>query len=73
MLICERCGSRFSPIQAAVLQDCPTCRSRDGVLVPLIFSLVKGPHPEDDHPGSQPEPAADSAVGPDREIPGSSG
>jgi predicted nucleic acid-binding Zn-ribbon protein len=36
MLRCDRCGMGFGPIQAAVLEFCPRCRSRDYVSVPLI-------------------------------------
>ena len=51
MLNCERCGSSFSPIRAAILEYCPRCRARDGVAVPLIFSLFKEPPREDKDPG----------------------
>jgi predicted nucleic acid-binding Zn-ribbon protein len=41
MIRCERCGTGFSPIQAAVLAFCPRCRARDQVKVPLLARLVK--------------------------------
>jgi hypothetical protein len=47
MFTCERCGCSFSPIRAAVLEYCPRCRARDGVAVPLIFSLFKDPPAKD--------------------------
>jgi hypothetical protein len=43
MYTCERCGSGFSPIRIGVATDCPRCRARDGVAVPLIFTLVGRP------------------------------
>lgn len=39
MYECERCGSRFSPIRVPAGADCPRCRARDGVAVPLSISL----------------------------------
>jgi hypothetical protein len=45
MVVCEHCGSRFSPLQAAVLRHCPECEAREGVSVPLISSLFKVPRP----------------------------
>jgi uncharacterized OB-fold protein len=46
MVRCERCGTAFSPIRAAVLGYCPRCRARDRDLVPLITRLVKDPPKE---------------------------
>jgi predicted nucleic acid-binding Zn-ribbon protein len=43
MFRCERCGTAFGPIQAAVLEFCPRCRARDHVDVPLIDKRVKDP------------------------------
>ncbi len=43
MIYCERCGTGFSPIRAAVLAHCPRCRSSDDILVPLITKVVKDP------------------------------
>jgi uncharacterized OB-fold protein len=39
MYECERCGSRFSPIRVNAGADCPRCRARDGVTVPLTLTL----------------------------------
>lgn len=47
MVRCERCGTGFGPIQAAVLEFCPRCRARDHVSVPLIVQVVKDPPPCD--------------------------
>ena len=41
MFRCERCGTGFGPIQAAVVEFCPRCRARDHVDVPLIDKRVK--------------------------------
>lgn len=38
MVKCERCGTRFGSIQAAVLEFCPRCKARDNVNVPLIVA-----------------------------------
>ena len=49
MIRCERCGTGFNPLQAAVLAFCPRCLARDRVKVALVTRLVKdGParHPE---------------------------
>lgn len=41
MVKCERCGTSFGPIQAAVLEFCPRCKARDNVNVALIVARVK--------------------------------
>jgi uncharacterized OB-fold protein len=41
MVKCERCGTGFGPIQAAVLEFCPRCKARDHVNVRLIVARVK--------------------------------
>jgi uncharacterized OB-fold protein len=43
MVRCDRCGTAFSPIEAAVLGYCPQCKARDGALVALIRKVVKDP------------------------------
>lgn len=43
MLTCERCGAGFSPIRIGVAADCPRCRARDGVTVPLTLTLFDAP------------------------------
>ncbi len=47
MVSCERCGSRFSPVQAATIGYCPRCLLRDDVSVPLIVSVFKAPRGEE--------------------------
>ena len=47
MVKCERCGTGFGPIQAAVLEFCPRCKARDQVDVPLIVVRVKGESKEE--------------------------
>jgi predicted nucleic acid-binding Zn-ribbon protein len=37
MFTCERCGSSFSPIRVSSRQNCPRCRARDRVSVPLTL------------------------------------
>jgi hypothetical protein len=36
---CERCGARFSPIRVSNHQNCPRCRARDRVSVPLTLEM----------------------------------
>jgi uncharacterized OB-fold protein len=45
MVKCERCGTGFGPIQAAVLELCPRCKARDTVNVQLIVARVKEESP----------------------------
>jgi len=37
---CERCGSSFSPIRVSSRQNCPRCRAREGVSVPLVLEMA---------------------------------
>jgi hypothetical protein len=37
---CERCKSSFSPIRVSSHQNCPRCRARDRVAVPLVLELT---------------------------------
>ena len=39
MFRCERCESSFSPIRVSSRQNCPRCRARDGVSVPLVLEM----------------------------------
>jgi uncharacterized OB-fold protein len=44
MVKCERCGTSFGPIQAAVLEFCPRCKAREHINVRLIVARVaEGP------------------------------
>lgn len=51
MFNCDRCGSSFSPIRAAILKYCPRCQARDGVAVRLISSLFEEAPREDKEHG----------------------
>lgn len=55
MVRCDRCGTAFSPIEAAVLGFCPQCKARDGSLVALIRKVVKDP-PDPDADGAPTRP-----------------
>lgn len=46
MVNCERCGTGFGPIQAAVLEFCPRCKARDQVDAPLIVARVRDRSPQ---------------------------
>lgn len=50
MVNCERCGTGYGPIQAAVLEFCPRCKARDQINVSLVVARVK-----DGSPQSSPE------------------
>ena len=41
MFHCERCKSSFNPSAAAAALNCPRCKGRDGVEVPLHFRLFE--------------------------------
>ena len=41
MFFCERCGTRFNAAAASSASNCPRCRARDGVAVPLSFRLFE--------------------------------
>jgi uncharacterized OB-fold protein len=43
MFECGRCGDRFSPIRVPAGADCPRCRAREGVSVPLTLTLFAAP------------------------------
>ncbi len=51
MVKCERCGTAFGPIQAAVLECCPRCKARDDVDVPLIVARVAEKSPRTEETG----------------------
>ena len=65
MVNCERCGTGYGPIQAAVLEFCPRCKARDQADVALIVARVPegaaaGSDPRQPHRG---EHAADGEGG----------
>jgi predicted nucleic acid-binding Zn-ribbon protein len=45
MVKCERCGTGFGPIQAAILEFCPRCMAREHVHVRLIVPRVEDEAP----------------------------
>ena len=65
MFYCERCGTRFNAAAASSASNCPRCRARDGVAVPLSFRLFEvdavrstGVRPRRIPPTEAPTPAA---------------
>lgn len=48
MVKCERCGTAFGPIQAAILEFCPRCKARDHVDVALIVARVEEQSPQEE-------------------------
>lgn len=58
MFKCERCGSSYSAMHAAALQNCPRCQIRDKVAAPLTFKAFTLPEEfeaKQEEP-SEPEP-----------------
>lgn len=43
MFRCERCGSRYSSMHAATIENCPRCLIRDRVSAPLSFKAFRLP------------------------------
>lgn len=43
MFKCERCGSAYSALHAAAMQNCPRCEIRDKVAAPLTFTAFTQP------------------------------
>ena len=41
MFRCERCGSRYSAMHAAAIENCPRCLVRDRVSTPLTFKAFQ--------------------------------
>jgi predicted nucleic acid-binding Zn-ribbon protein len=41
MFNCERCGSSYSGKRGITLENCPRCRLRDKVAVPLKYKLFE--------------------------------
>jgi hypothetical protein len=53
MFFCERCETSYNATVAAASGDCPRCKGREGISVPLRFRLfersalkVAGPTPK---------------------------
>jgi DNA-directed RNA polymerase subunit RPC12/RpoP len=43
MFKCERCGSRYSAMHAAAMENCPRCMIRDRTSAPLTFKAFALP------------------------------
>ncbi len=60
MFRCDRCGSRFNPLRAAAMENCPRCRIRDEIWTPLTFApFSRGSMEVDEAVADQPEEARD--------------
>jgi predicted nucleic acid-binding Zn-ribbon protein len=46
MFRCERCGSRYSAMYTAALENCPRCQARDQAVAPLKFKAFHLPDTE---------------------------
>lgn len=58
MFQCEKCGSRYSAMRAATIENCPRCLARDKTVSPLTFKAFRLPNPlEVEGPNATPEPA----------------
>ena len=43
MFHCERCGSRYSAMHAATIENCPRCLIRDRTAAQLAFKAFESP------------------------------
>ena len=41
MFFCERCETRYNATVAAASGDCPRCREKEGISIPLRFRLFE--------------------------------
>jgi DNA-directed RNA polymerase subunit RPC12/RpoP len=58
MFMCERCGSRYSAMHAATIENCPRCLARDRTQAPLTFKAFRLPNSIGvDRPDAIAEPA----------------
>lgn len=71
MFQCERCGSRYSAVHAATMENCPRCQIRDRVSTPLTMTrLAFAEHREAEalpeepgmHPDADPAPSPRTIV-----------
>jgi predicted nucleic acid-binding Zn-ribbon protein len=56
MFKCERCGSRYSAMHAATIENCPRCLIRDRTIAPLVFTAFEqsvDAESEDPDPGGR--------------------
>lgn len=59
MFTCDRCGSRYSAMHAATMENCPRCQVRDRVSAPLAFKAFQLPDSDLSHlEGAEREPSA---------------
>ena len=57
MFHCERCGSRYSAMHAATIENCPRCLARDRTTAPLAFKAFRLPNPiEIERPSTAADP-----------------
>jgi DNA-directed RNA polymerase subunit RPC12/RpoP len=52
MFHCERCGSRYSAMHAATIENCPRCLMRDRTAVQLAFKAFELPRRAEGAPSS---------------------
>lgn len=45
MFMCERCGSGYSAMHAATIENCPRCLARDRTASPLTFKAFRLSNP----------------------------
>ena len=64
MFICEKCGSRYSAMHAAAMENCPRCMIRDRTASPLAFKAFQLP---DSHESDESKLTAASAGAPEQE------
>jgi predicted nucleic acid-binding Zn-ribbon protein len=59
MFQCEKCGSRYSAMHAATIENCPRCLARDQTSAPLTFKAFRlaNPHEVEAPDTTMPAPA----------------
>ena len=63
MFICQRCGSRYSAMHAAAMENCPRCMVRERTAAPLTFKAFRlPPSMEARHAESRPQPQDRQAI-----------
>jgi predicted nucleic acid-binding Zn-ribbon protein len=58
MFQCERCGSRYSALHAATMENCPRCMMRDRTAARLAFKAFRLPHGKTERSSPSPDPRA---------------
>jgi DNA-directed RNA polymerase subunit RPC12/RpoP len=64
MFRCERCGSRYSSMHAAAIENCPRCLVREKVSSPLAFQAFQLPNRSEGEPASGQEERQEQGQGP---------